>query len=74
MSRLVQTGTREAIEAITLEASRNEINLSDFSDLLFDCIDMHRPATALYLIDQGANPEVYARVGINNVLALFLAI
>ena len=59
----MQTGTRKSIEAITVEASRNEINLSDFSDLLFDCIDMNRPATALYLIDQGANPEVYARVG-----------
>ena len=44
------------------EAAQHEINVGDYSDVLFDCIDMHRPSTALYLIDQGADPEVYARV------------
>ena len=57
-----QTGSRDEIEALIDEATQHEVNLGDYSDVLFDCVDMHRPNTALYLIDQGADPEVYARV------------
>ena len=58
----LQTGTRDDIEELIAESARHEINLGDYNEVLFDCIDMHRPGTALFLIDQGVDPDVYARV------------
>ena len=47
------------------EAKENNVSLKDYSDLLFDCIDTSQTDAAMFLIENGADPEVWARVSGN---------